>query len=143
MALQRKVVNLARDFSQRRVAFGKRIAKLPLHLNVLCQMEVDVRGCTILLMDLARLQGLLDSNMILDEEKYLLRLMMPVAKFYTAKKAVSNASEGIECFGAQGYIEDTGIPGFLRDAQVLPIWEGTSNIMALDILRAMSKTKVA
>ena len=73
------------------------------------------------------------------QDKLLLRLMMPVAKMYTAKKAILNASEGIECFGAQGYIEDTGIPRFLRDAQVLPIWEGTSNIMALDVLRALNK----
>ena len=108
---------------------------------LLC-IETDVRGCTVFVMDLARLQGLLDTNMISDQDTQLLRILMPIAKFYTAKKAVSNASEGIECFGAQGYIEDTGIPAFLRDAQVLPIWEGTSNMMALDVLRALSKTKV-
>ncbi len=67
--------------------------------------------------------------------------MTPVAKMYTAKKAVENASEGLECFGGQGYIEDTGLPMMLRDAQVLPIWEGTSNVMALDVMRAMAKTK--
>merc|ERR1719510_1557814 len=94
-----------------------------------------------LLLDLARQQGLDDNGIIGDEDKYLLRLMMPVAKMYTAKKAVENASEGIESFGGQGYIEETGIPGFLRDAQVLPIWEGTSNVMALDVLRAMAKSK--
>ena len=140
--MQRKILNLARDYSQRRLAFGKKIGQHPLHLNILAQMETDVRGCTVFVMDLARLQGLLDMNIISDQDTQLLRILMPIAKFYTAKKAVSNASEGIECFGAQGYIEDTGIPAFLRDAQVLPIWEGTSNMMALDILRALSKTKV-
>merc|ERR1719510_2242309 len=94
-----------------------------------------------LLLDLARQQGLEDKGIIGDEDKYLLRLMMPVAKMFTAKKAVANASEGIESFGGQGYIEETGIPGFLRDAQVLPIWEGTSNVMALDVMRALTKTK--
>merc|ERR1719510_814613 len=94
-----------------------------------------------LLLDLARQQGLEDKGIIGDEDKYLLRLMMPVAKMYTAKKAVENASEGIESFGGQGYIEETGIPGYLRDAQVLPIWEGTSNVMALDVMRALTKSK--
>ena len=122
-------------------AFGKQIAQHPLHLGTLLRMEIDARGCTILLMELARQQGLDDVGEIGGDDKLLLRLMMPVAKMYTAKKAVENCSEGIECFGGQGYIEDTGIPGFLRDAQVLPIWEGTSNVMALDVLRALSKSK--
>lgn len=137
----RKVTSLARDYSQRRMAFGRRIAQHPLHLKTLANLEVDVRGCTALLFDLARQQGLKDMQMIDENEELLLRLMTPVAKMYTAKKAVSTSSEGIECFGGQGYIEDTFIPGYLRDAQVLPIWEGTSNVMALDVLRALSKSK--
>ncbi len=67
-------------------------------------------------------------------------MMMPVAKMYTAKRCMEVVSEGLECFGGQGYIEDTGLPGMLRDAQVLPIWEGTSNVMSLDMLRALSKS---
>ena len=66
---------------------------------------------------------------------------MPVAKMYTAKSSVATVSEGLECFGGQGYIEDTGLPGMFRDSQVLPIWEGTSNVMSLDVLRALSKSK--
>ena len=58
MALQRKILSLARDYSQRRVAFGKKIAQHPLHFKNLAQMEIDVRGCTVFVMDLARLQGL-------------------------------------------------------------------------------------
>ena len=64
-------------------------------------MTVDLRGCTVLLLDLARQQGLDDNGIIGDEDKFLLRLMMPVAKMFTAKKAVENASEGIESFGGQ------------------------------------------
>ena len=138
---QRKMTSLALDYSTRRVAFGKKIAHHPLHLKTLAEMKVEARGNTVLMLDLARQQGLEDYGNIGDVDKLLLRLMMPVAKLYTAKKAVAIASEGIECFGGQGYIEETGIPGMLRDAQVLPIWEGTSNVMALDVLRAMAKTK--
>uniref|UniRef100_A0AC35GH80 Acyl-CoA dehydrogenase/oxidase C-terminal domain-containing protein n=1 Tax=Panagrolaimus sp. PS1159 TaxID=55785 RepID=A0AC35GH80_9BILA len=50
---------------------------------------------------------------------------------------------GIECFGGQGYIEDTGIPGILRDAQVTTIWEGTTNVLSLDVLRVFATTKFA
>ena len=64
----------------------------------------------------------------------MLRLLTPVSKFYTAKAAVSVVSEGLECFGGQGYIEDTGLPGLLRDVQVLPIWEGTFSVMSLVLI---------
>ena len=92
------------------------------------------------MLDLARQLGEEETGTISKEDALLLRLMMPVAKAYTAKKAVSNISEGLECFGGQGYIEDTGLPGMLRDVQVLPIWEGTTNVMALDTVRAIGKT---
>jgi hypothetical protein len=52
---------------------------------------------------------------------------------------VAVASEAIECFGGQGYMEDTGLPRLLRDAQVLPIWEGTTSVLALDVLRVLRK----
>ena len=81
-------------------------------------METETRGCTALVMDLARQMGLEDCGLLTDSDRLLLRLMMPVAKMYTAKKAVANISEGLECFGGQGYIEDTGLPSMLRDAQV-------------------------
>ena len=58
---------------------------------------------------------------------------------YTAKKNISFSSEVLEAFGGVGYIEDSGIPKFLRDGQVLSIWEGTTNVLALDFLRAIKK----
>ena len=99
--------------------------------------------CLVLLLELARLQGRVEQGVASDQDALLLRLFTPVAKFYTAKAAVATISEGLECFGGQGYIEDTGLPGLLRDAQVLPIWEGTSSVMALDVLRALSKSRYA
>jgi alkylation response protein AidB-like acyl-CoA dehydrogenase len=101
VALQRKIVSLARDYSQRRMAFDKKIAQHPLHLRTMSHIEVDVRGCTAIMLDLARQLGLQDTGSIEDADRLLLRLMMPVAKMFTAKKAVANASEGIECFGGQ------------------------------------------
>jgi hypothetical protein len=65
--------------------------------------------------------------------------LTPIAKLYTAKQAVATCSEVLEAFGGAGYIEDTGLPRLLRDAQVLSIWEGTTNILSLDALRAISR----
>ena len=136
----RKLLSLARDYATRREAFGQKINAHALHMQTMAKMETETRGCAILMLDLAHKTGLEDCKLISDEDSMILRLMMPVAKMYTAKRAVELTSEGIECFGGQGYIEDTGIPAFLRDAQVLPIWEGTSSVMALDMLRAIEKT---
>jgi hypothetical protein len=69
----------------------------------------------------------------------LLRLLTPLAKLWTGKLAVRVASETCEAFGGAGYLEDTGIPQLLRDAQVFPIWEGTTSVQALDLLRALQR----
>jgi hypothetical protein len=84
------------------------------------------------------LMGKVEHGEASDEEKALLRLLTPVAKLTTAKQAVAVASEALEAFGGAGYVEDTGLPLLLRDAQVLPIWEGTTNVLSLDALRALA-----
>lgn len=77
-----------------------------------------MRGCFILAFEVARLLGKDESGVATDQEKLLLRLLTPIAKLYTAKQAVGVVSEGLEMFGGQGYMEDTGIPAILRDVQV-------------------------
>lgn len=139
-ASMRKITSLARDFATRRTAFGSQIYKHPLHVQTLARMEVETRGCCALTFDLAFKLGQEDCKTISDQDLLLLRLLTPVSKFYTAKASVAVVSEGLECFGGQGYIEDTGLPGLLRDVQVLPIWEGTSSVMSLDVVRALQKT---
>ncbi|HEU4950865.1 MAG TPA: acyl-CoA dehydrogenase family protein, partial [Holophagaceae bacterium] len=67
----------------------------------------------------------------------LLRILAPLAKLCTAKQAVAGVSELLEAFGGAGYIEDTGLPVLLRDVQVLSIWEGTTNVLALEAWRAL------
>ena len=73
------------------------------------------------------------------DELAVLRLLTPVVKLYTARQAIASASEVLEAFGGAGYVEDTGLPRLLRDAQVLSIWEGTTNVLSLDVLRAIEK----
>jgi hypothetical protein len=67
----------------------------------------------------------------------LFRVIAPLVKLTTARQAVSGCSELLECFGGAGYVEDTGLPVLLRDAQVLSIWEGTTDVLALESMRAL------
>jgi hypothetical protein len=85
------------------------------------------------------LLGRAEHGLASEREGRALRALVPAAKLLTAKDAVAHASEVVEAFGGAGYVEDTGIPRLLRDAQVLPIWEGTTNVLSLDLLRAESR----
>lgn len=134
-----RIVAVARDYAHRREAFGRPIADHPLHAETLADMEAEWAGATILALRLAQLMGEDERGDATDDERAVLRVLTPVVKLYTAKQAVAVVSEGLECIGGNGYMEDTGLPRLLRDAQVLPIWEGTTNVLALDMLRAASK----
>nr|XP_043881155.1 acyl-CoA dehydrogenase family member 11-like [Solea senegalensis] len=140
VAAMRRVVQLSRDYATRRSAFGKVLKDHPLHMQTLARMEVETRGAFLLVMDVCRLLGREESGIATQLDTYLLRLLTPVVKLYTGKQAVAVVSEGLESFGGQGYIEDTGLPGLLRDAQVLSIWEGTTNILSLDVLRCVARS---
>ena len=129
---------LARDYAQR-VAFGRRLSELPLHATTLADMEAETAGALALVMECASLMGRHEVGTASAQERRRLRALIPLAKLSTAKQAVAIASEALECFGGAGYIEDTGLPRLLRDAQVLSIWEGTTNVLALDVLRAEAK----
>ncbi|XP_056273877.1 acyl-CoA dehydrogenase family member 11-like [Pseudoliparis swirei] len=139
-AAMRRVVQLSRDYATRRTAFGKLLKDHPLHMQTLARMEVETRGAFLLVMDVCRLLGREESGVATRRDAHLLRLLTPVAKLYTGKQAVAVVSEGLESFGGQGYIEDTGLPGLLRDAQVLSIWEGTTNVLSLDVLRCVARS---
>ncbi len=93
----------------------------------------------MLLFRAAALQGREETGEATAPERALLRLLTPLVKLSTGKQAVAVASEALECFGGAGYVEDTGLPRLLRDAQVLPIWEGTTNVLSLDVLRAIAR----
>ncbi|XP_030438737.1 acyl-CoA dehydrogenase family member 11-like isoform X1 [Gopherus evgoodei] len=141
VAGMRRVINLAREYASKRVVFGKLIKDHPLHMQTMARLEVETRGAFLMLMEIARLLGLEETKMASEQDLHLLRLLTPVAKLYTGKQAIAVISEGLECFGGQGYMEDTGLPVALRDAQVLTIWEGTTNILSLDVLRSLAKSQ--
>ena len=139
VAGMRRGVALAKDYARRRKAFGAPIAAQPLHADTLAWMEAELDGAFALTMKLAELLGAREGGELDPAGEALLRAITPVAKLTTGKQAVAVASETLECFGGAGYVEDTGLPTLLRDAQVLPIWEGTTNVLSLDLLRAASR----
>jgi len=136
-AFMRRGLALARDYSQRRIAFGAPLARQPLHVDTLAGIEAEFQGALQLAFFVAELLGRSEAGRASGEQAGLLRLLVPIAKLTTGKQAVAVLSEVIEAFGGAGYVEDTGLPSLLRDAQVLPIWEGTTNVLSLDLLGAL------
>ncbi|MFK7987897.1 MAG: acyl-CoA dehydrogenase family protein [Sandaracinaceae bacterium] len=135
----RRGIALARDYARRRVAFGAPLSDKPLHLETLASLQAEFEGALQLAFWTVELIGRVEHGEASDDDKKLLRLLTPITKLTTAKQAVAVASECLESFGGAGYVEDTGLPVLLRDAQVLPIWEGTTNVLSLDTLRALSR----
>lgn len=133
----RRAIALARDYSHRRVAFGCSVKDHILFQNTLSEMELEFRGCLQLLLHTVLLLQNQERGEASTSEVALLRMLTPIAKFYTAKKGLAVVSEGMECIGGVGYMENSHIPELLRDVQVLPIWEGTTDVLSHDLLRAI------
>jgi alkylation response protein AidB-like acyl-CoA dehydrogenase len=136
-ALMRRGLALARDFARKRVVFGAPLAEKPLHLDTLAGLQAEFLGAFHLTFFVVELLGRSEAGQASEQHEQLLRILTPVAKLLTGRQAVQVLSEVIESFGGAGYVEDTGLPVLLRDAQVLPIWEGTTNVLSLDALRAL------
>lgn len=140
LATMRRCIALARDYANRRVVFGRPLAEQPLHQDTLAGMQAEFEAAFHLAFYATELLGRAQNGHADEAQQNLLRLLTPLVKLWTGKLAVAIASETCECFGGAGYLEDSGIPQLLRDAQVWSIWEGTSNVQALDFLRAFRGT---
>jgi alkylation response protein AidB-like acyl-CoA dehydrogenase len=136
-AYMTRALALARDYARRRSAFGAALLSQPLFADTLAALEAEREGAFLLAHRAAALLGRADAGAASDAERTILRALTPLAKLTTGKQAVALVSEVVECFGGAGYVEDTGIPVLIRDAQVLPIWEGTTDVLALDLARAL------
>ncbi len=142
VSYMRRGLALAEDYARKRRAFGKLLSEHPLHQETLADLQSEFTGALHLVMHLAMLLGRDETGAASSDDQVLLRLLTPVAKLYTGKQSIAVASEVLECFGGQGYIEETGLPSLLRDCQVLSIWEGTTNVLSLDVLRVVEKAEV-
>ena len=139
VGFMRRGMALAQDYAQKRWAFGSLLNQKPLHVDTLAGLQAEYAGAFLLTFYLIELLGLDETGRSTPQQRQLLRLLTSITKLTTARQAVSHTSEIIESFGGAGYVEDTGLPSLLRDAQVLSIWEGTTNVLALDSLRAISE----
>ncbi|MGH8752486.1 MAG: acyl-CoA dehydrogenase family protein [Burkholderiales bacterium] len=137
VAMMRRGLALARDYARKRSAFGAPLAQKPLHIDMLAGLQAEMEGAFHLAFSVAALIGKEETGELQPGQKELLRALIPIAKLTAARQSVAVLSEVVESFGGAGYVEDTGIPQILRDAQVFPIWEGTTNVLALDTLRAI------
>jgi putative acyl-CoA dehydrogenase len=135
----RRALDWALSYSRERIVFGKKLIDQPLHQNLLQNLEKTFEDCFRITFLVVELLGKEETGKASDNEKVLLRALTPIVKLYTGKKVMEVVSEVVEIFGGAGYIEDTGIPTLLRDAQVFSIWEGTTNVLSLDFLRALEK----
>jgi putative acyl-CoA dehydrogenase len=136
--LVRAAVAEATHHTAHRSAFGKLLIDQPLMQNVLADLCVESEAATLTAMRLARAY---DESAHGDEEATLFkRLATAVSKFWICKSAVWVVGEALECLGGNGYVEESGMPRIFRETPLNSIWEGSGNVNALDVLRAMART---
>ncbi len=130
------LVNALHHAKHRR-AFGKRLIEQPLMQNVLADLCLEVEAAVALMMRLARAFDLAET---VPEEAALARVLAPIAKYWVCKRNTPMVYEALECHGGNGYVEESPIARLFRDAPLNSIWEGSGNVICLDVLRALHRT---
>ncbi|HEY3541926.1 MAG TPA: acyl-CoA dehydrogenase family protein [Gaiellaceae bacterium] len=127
----RQAVEQATHHAAHRVAFGRLLADQPLMQNVLADLCLESEAATALAL---RLAGAYERG-----EKAFARIATPVAKYWVCKRGPAHAAEALECVGGNGYVEESGLPRLYRQQPLLSIWEGSGNVVCLDVLRAIER----
>ncbi|MCW2679144.1 MAG: acyl-CoA dehydrogenase [Frankiales bacterium] len=134
----RAAVVQAAHHAAHRSAFGGRLMDKPLMQNVLADLQLESEAATTLML---RLAGAVDRAQRGDaEEQAFKRIAVAVGKYWVCKRQPSVVVEALEVLGGNGYVEDSGMPRMYREAPLNSIWEGSGNVQALDVLRAMVKS---
>jgi putative acyl-CoA dehydrogenase len=136
----RQGVAQATHHAAHRSAFGKLLIDQPLMQNVLADLCVESEAATVTAMRLARAY---DASAEDEEEVLFKRLATAVSKYWICKRGAVHAAEALECFGGNGYVEESGMPMLYRDIPLNSIWEGSGNVISLDVLRALARTPAA
>ncbi|HJW51641.1 MAG TPA: isovaleryl-CoA dehydrogenase [Burkholderiaceae bacterium] len=133
----RAVLTHALHHARERMAFGRRLAEQPLMRNVLADLALESEAATTLVLRLARA---FDGRHAHDEHEALLaRVLTPAAKYWVCKRLPAAAAEAMEVMGGNGYVEEGPFARFYREAPLNSIWEGSGNVMCLDVLRALAR----
>lgn len=136
--LMRRALAEATHHAKFRMTFGKRLADHPLMTNVLADLAIESEAATVLTFRLARAYDETD-----EASATFRRLVTPAAKFWICKRGAAFAAEAMEVLGGNGYVEDFHVARIYREMPVNSIWEGSGNIMCLDVLRALTRTPAA
>ncbi|MEV0471802.1 acyl-CoA dehydrogenase family protein [Streptomyces prunicolor] len=135
--LMRKTLVEAGHHVRHRTAFGARLLEQPLMRNVLADLALESEAATTLTL---RLAGAADRAVRGDgAESAFRRIATAVGKYWVTKRGPAFTAEALECLGGNGYVEDSGMPRHYREAPLLSIWEGSGNVNALDVLRALTR----
>ncbi|MFC8074194.1 acyl-CoA dehydrogenase family protein [Streptomyces sp. NPDC057307] len=137
-ALMRQSVAQAVHHAAHRRAFGGELIDKPLMRNVLADLALESEAATTLALRLAAAQDAVQSDGSAAEAAFL-RLAVPTAKYWVTKRCTPVAAEALECLGGNGYVEESGMPRLLRESPLNSIWEGSGNVQALDVLRALQR----
>jgi putative acyl-CoA dehydrogenase len=131
-AAMRQSVEQATHHAAHRSAFGKLLVDQPLMRNVLADLCVESEAATVTAL---RLAGAFDR-----EEAAFARVATAVAKYWVCKRGPAHAAEALECLGGNGYVEESGMPRLYRQQPLQSIWEGSGNVICLDVLRALNRS---
>jgi putative acyl-CoA dehydrogenase len=132
-AIARQAVAQATHHAAHRSAFGRALGDQPLMQNVLADLCVESEAATLATLRLARA---FDARAHDDRERQFTRIATPVVKYWICKRAPALVGEALECLGGNGYVEESILPRLYREAPVNSIWEGSGNVMCLDVMRA-------
>jgi putative acyl-CoA dehydrogenase len=132
--LMRQAVAQAVHHCTYREAFGGTLADKPLMRNVLADLALESEAATTLAL---RLAAAYDDGS--EQERALLRIAVPAAKYWVTKRCTPVAVEAAECLGGNGYVEESGMPRLVRESPLNSVWEGAGNVQALDVVRALQR----
>ena len=139
-ATMRQAVTQALWYTSKREAFGNTLVNQPLMTVVLADLELDVQAATVLMCRAATAFDRADGG---NHDALIKRLLIPVAKYWVTKSSTPVIREAMECFGGGGYVEENILSRLYREAPVNAIWEGSGNVIALDVLRVLTKAPEA
>lgn len=137
--IMKRALDEAAEYAEHRNAFGRKLTEFPMVQDSLLKLRAKQEFETAAIFDLIGLYDRVSGGEASDEEQILCRLLIAVLKKESAEQAIHFSHEAIEMHGGNGYIEDFVTPRLLRDAQVLTVWEGTANILGLELIRLVNK----
>ncbi len=139
-SLMRQAVTQAVHHTVHRSAFGSPLIEKPAMLNVLADLEVEIETAVLMMM---RVAGAFDRAELDDHEAGMKRILTPVVKYWVTKRCSEVVREALECLGGNGYVEESIMPRLYRESPLNAIWEGSGNVMALDVIRALTREQEA